>query len=315
MDLNTSISSHSKSLNCSSLNDSVTLEDQLAGDDKKAPQSRYVPAITSTGIKKEGENEKYVLRKSESSHSFLGIIKEEEEEGEVKEEDKRTKYSSKKFESPRRIRSPARRRDSSRDFSRWRNQRRRSQTDRRSVRPKTRPRREVLREPIERWAKPRAVINPGPTVSSSRGFGAPRRTGDLRPITIDGCNVAMAHGRDRCFSVEGIMLVVRDFQERGHQVTAILPQHEMKNKHPRDQEKLERLYGSGILQFSPSREFKGEQMVQWWSPGISSETSLGRSESGTRLSGTGCWLRSSPKMDKRTSFSGPMIPWGPLDLR
>ena len=271
IDLNSSISSHSKSHNWSSLNDSVTLDDQLGGDERKAPQSRYVPATTST--------EKYP-RKFESSTSstsstrFLGIIKEEdgsEEEGEVKEnkdeKDKKDKYSdekdiekkTKKFESQRRLRSPARRRDSSRDFDRWRNHRRRSQTDRRSGRPKPRPRREI-REPIERWSKPQAVINPGPTVSSSRGFGAPRRTGDLRPITIDASNVAKAHGRDRYFSVEGILLVVRDFQERGHQVTAILPQHEKKHKHPRDLEELDRLYETDILKYVPSREFKGERI-------------------------------------------------------
>ena len=48
IDLNSSISSHSKSHNWSSLNDSVTLDNQPGGDERKAPQSRYFPAITST---------------------------------------------------------------------------------------------------------------------------------------------------------------------------------------------------------------------------------------------------------------------------
>ena len=295
-DLNSSISSASRSLNRSSLNDSVTLLDQLGGDETKAVHGRYInfvkygdmspwcPDKASTEREKEEGNEK------SGPHRFLGIIEEEDdskEEGEVKESSKNkqeegeNKYSDEKdiakktskIESPhcprRRLRSPVRiptprRKDSSRDFLRWRNNRRRSQTDRRCGR--TKPRREMIPEPIERWArgyqrssKPQAVINPGPTVSSSRS-GGPRRKGELRPIVIDASNVARAHGRDLTFSTAGLELVVRDWQARGHKVTAILPQHERKHKPPRDQEKLEKLYEAGVLNFTPSREFKGERI-------------------------------------------------------
>ena len=126
----------------------------------------------------------------------------------------------------------------------------------------------MIPEPIERWlwsrghqrsSKPQAVINPGPTVDDIRP-GGPRRTGELRPIVIDASNVARAHGRDRTFSVAGLELVVGVWKERGHKVTAILPQHERKNKHPRDQEKLEKMYEAGVLNFTPSREFRGERI-------------------------------------------------------
>ena len=72
-DLNSSISSHSKSLNWSYLNESVNLDDPLA-DDMKAPRNRYKPPTTSTGTeKKEVGNEDYNPRKYQSSKSFLGM--------------------------------------------------------------------------------------------------------------------------------------------------------------------------------------------------------------------------------------------------
>ena len=40
----------------------------------------------------------------------------------------------------------------------------------------------------------------------------------LRLIVIDGCNVAMAHGLHRNFSVRGLVLAYEHFREKGHQV-------------------------------------------------------------------------------------------------
>ena len=45
----------------------------------------------------------------------------------------------------------------------------------------------------------------------------PKQEG-LRLIVIDGCNVAMAHGLHRTFSVRGLCLAYEYFRERGHQV-------------------------------------------------------------------------------------------------
>ena len=48
----------------------------------------------------------------------------------------------------------------------------------------------------------------------------------LRPIVIDGPNIAMAHGSDQIFSITGIEISVRYFIERGHKtVVAFIPQH------------------------------------------------------------------------------------------
>lgn len=51
-------------------------------------------------------------------------------------------------------------------------------------------------------------------MASSVGSTAPR-TG-LRPIIIDGSNVAFCHGLHQEFSVKGIELVMAYFQQRGH---------------------------------------------------------------------------------------------------
>ena len=51
----------------------------------------------------------------------------------------------------------------------------------------------------------------------------------LRPIVIDGSNVAMSHGRSHTFSVRGIQLVIDFFRERGHQkIVAFLPEFRKK---------------------------------------------------------------------------------------
>jgi hypothetical protein len=60
-----------------------------------------------------------------------------------------------------------------------------------------------------------------PDQSSSRIRAADR----LRPIVIDGSNVAFQHGRHRCFSVQGIEIVVDYFERRGHEkIVAFVPQ-------------------------------------------------------------------------------------------
>jgi ribonuclease ZC3H12 len=58
----------------------------------------------------------------------------------------------------------------------------------------------------------------------------------LRPVVIDGSNVAMSHGRHmNVFSVKGIKMVVEFFKERGHKnVVAFLPEYRKKNRFSTD---------------------------------------------------------------------------------
>ena len=74
----------------------------------------------------------------------------------------------------------------------------------------------------------------------------------LRPIVIDGPNVAMAHGSDQIFSITGIEISVRYFIERGHKtVVAFIPQHYQTKSE--DRSVLEKLKKCGNLVFTPSR--------------------------------------------------------------
>ena len=79
--------------------------------------------------------------------------------------------------------------------------------------------------------------------------------GDLRPVVIDGSNVAMSHGMDSVFSAKGIELVVKFFTARGHKkVVAFVPQFRSKYNMSTDRKLLEQLYKSGTLVYTPSRE-------------------------------------------------------------
>ena len=62
-------------------------------------------------------------------------------------------------------------------------------------------------------------IHPAPSSSPHRMSPAPQpKPEGLRLIVIDGCNVAMAHGLHRNFSVRGLVLAYEHFREKGHQV-------------------------------------------------------------------------------------------------
>lgn len=74
----------------------------------------------------------------------------------------------------------------------------------------------------------------------------------LRPIIIDGSNVAMAHGdvtRGRGnFSPRGIDMVVEFFKRRGHgEIKAFVPQHRLKAGQSMDRHILEKLNNQGYL--------------------------------------------------------------------
>lgn len=88
------------------------------------------------------------------------------------------------------------------------------------------------------------------SVSSSRAAQV-----GLRPIVIDGSNVAMSHGRSSHFSVQGIQLVIDYFKERGHtRIVAFLPEYRKKSSMSTDPKLLDRLEKEGYVVCTPSRE-------------------------------------------------------------
>ncbi|XP_065744690.1 probable ribonuclease ZC3H12D [Phocoena phocoena] len=88
----------------------------------------------------------------------------------------------------------------------------------------------------------------------------------LRPIVIDGSNVAMSHGNKEAFSCRGIQLAVDWFRDRGHTyVKVFVPSW---RKEPprsdtpiREQHVLEELERQAVLVYTPSRKVSGKRVV------------------------------------------------------
>jgi ribonuclease ZC3H12 len=89
----------------------------------------------------------------------------------------------------------------------------------------------------------------------------------LRPIVIDGSNVAMSHGNKEVFSCRGIALCVEWFKVRGHKdITVFVPKWRKENARPdnpiKDQDILNELEKERILVYTPSRSLtNGKRMV------------------------------------------------------
>ncbi|TNN35576.1 putative ribonuclease ZC3H12C [Liparis tanakae] len=89
---------------------------------------------------------------------------------------------------------------------------------------------------------------------------------NLRPVVLDGSNVAMSHGNKEVFSCQGIQLAVDWFLERGHRdITVFVPAWRKEQSRPdaliTDQEILRRLEKEKILVFTPSRRVQGRRVV------------------------------------------------------
>ncbi|KAI1902729.1 hypothetical protein AGOR_G00019010 [Albula goreensis] len=89
---------------------------------------------------------------------------------------------------------------------------------------------------------------------------------NLRPIVIDGSNVAMSHGNKEVFSCRGIQLAVDWFLEKGHKdITVFVPAWRKEQSRPdapiNDQEILRKLEKEKILVFTPSRRVQGRRVV------------------------------------------------------
>ncbi|XP_063007624.1 probable ribonuclease ZC3H12D [Melospiza melodia melodia] len=140
---------------------------------------------------------------------------------------------------------------------------------------------DVLKELIRMGSKPQAPedqAQPSPlklvargSCSTSPGLKWPGEdesdsSDSLRPIVIDGSNVAMSHGNKEVFSCWGIQLAVDWFRERGHtDIKVFVPL--WRKEPPRqespiaDQHILEELEKQSILVYTPSRKVKGKRVV------------------------------------------------------
>ncbi|XP_027489789.1 probable ribonuclease ZC3H12D [Corapipo altera] len=140
---------------------------------------------------------------------------------------------------------------------------------------------DVLKELIRMGSKPQALENqaqPSPLKLVARGSCSTTpglkwlgedesdSSDSLRPIVIDGSNVAMSHGNKEVFSCWGIQLAVDWFRERGHTyIKVFVPL--WRKEPPRqdspiaDQHILEELEKQSILVYTPSRKVKGKRVV------------------------------------------------------
>jgi hypothetical protein len=86
-----------------------------------------------------------------------------------------------------------------------------------------------------------------------------------RPIAIDGCNVAFAHGNNDILSVKGIILVVEYFVKRGHQtVVAFLPEDRYDDVcDPVDCFDLNQLKSDGNLVCPPSNTYDDRMILDF----------------------------------------------------
>ncbi|XP_053679439.1 probable ribonuclease ZC3H12C [Anopheles nili] len=106
--------------------------------------------------------------------------------------------------------------------------------------------------------------------TSVSGLGIPSSSSaceeSLRPIVIDGSNVAMSHGNKEVFSCRGIRLCVDWFKNRGHKdITVFVPKWRKESSRPdnpvKDGEMLNELEKERMLVFTPSRLVGGKRMV------------------------------------------------------
>ncbi|XP_062344919.1 probable ribonuclease ZC3H12D [Cinclus cinclus] len=140
---------------------------------------------------------------------------------------------------------------------------------------------DVLKELIRMGSKPQALENqaqPSQLKLVARGsYGTTPglkclgedgsdSSDSLRPIVIDGSNVAMSHGNKEVFSCWGIQLAVDWFRERGHTyIKVFVPL--WRKEPPRqdspiaDQHILAELEKQSVLVYTPSRKVKGKRVV------------------------------------------------------
>lgn len=111
-----------------------------------------------------------------------------------------------------------------------------------------------------------AYSNSGGTAIGSGKPDDDCRSTSLRPIVIDGSNVAISHGNKEIFSCLGIRLCVDWFRNRGHrEITVFVPKFRKESPRPdnpiKDQEILFELEKERMLVYTPSRFVGGKRIV------------------------------------------------------
>lgn len=127
-----------------------------------------------------------------------------------------------------------------------------------------------LNVPISQWdvrAEKGALLLPVERGSEGLDESSGEEDEDpLRPIVIDGSNVAMSHGNKDVFSCLGIQLAVNYFLERGHKsITVFVPSWRSEKPRPdvpiSDQHILRELERRKLLVFTPSKRVGGKRIV------------------------------------------------------
>ncbi|KAK7866446.1 hypothetical protein R5R35_008969 [Gryllus longicercus] len=88
-----------------------------------------------------------------------------------------------------------------------------------------------------------------------------QKTG-LRPVIIDGSNVAFGHG-GKSFSTRGIEICVNYFVKRGHWVVAFVPLFRRSEVSDADRKILDELKKNNQLAFTPSRFLHGRRVASY----------------------------------------------------
>ncbi|CAJ1062712.1 endoribonuclease ZC3H12A [Xyrichtys novacula] len=106
----------------------------------------------------------------------------------------------------------------------------------------------------------------GPSRNTSQTGDWKATDTELRPVVIDGSNVAMSHGNKEVFSCRGIQLAVNFFLDRGHKtITVFVPAWRKEQPRPdapiTDQHILLELEKRKIVVFTPSRRVGGKRVV------------------------------------------------------
>ncbi|KAM6995003.1 endoribonuclease ZC3H12A [Tautogolabrus adspersus] len=107
---------------------------------------------------------------------------------------------------------------------------------------------------------------PGPCRTTTQVGDQKTADAVLRPVVIDGSNVAMSHGNKEVFSCRGIQLAVNFFLDRGHKtITVFVPNWRKEQPRPdapiTDQHILLELEKCKIVVFTPSRRVGGKRVV------------------------------------------------------